>query len=229
MNFKYYYNNVPGLGLCRNNLIYTSLISEDKKTFCKWYHNDTTYHKGQNQVVNPDLMVEKWLREVKYLSLMNDSNNDLIPKILEIDHSNKKIYLEIAGEDFWQLSLDKMCSFDEVLPDWQDQMLNMFKVYKKLGIYKYSLHPSSYFIIDGKLKSINYFFTYSNGEGPITVKDHLSHISLERQASLHEISTKIGLCWEEPQSLLTMQLLAFESFRTNYSDEFIKKSKDVFL
>ena len=30
---KYYYNNVPGKGLCRNNLIYTSLINEDKTEF----------------------------------------------------------------------------------------------------------------------------------------------------------------------------------------------------
>ena len=33
MKYKYYYNNVPGIGLCRNNLIYTSLISEDNKIF----------------------------------------------------------------------------------------------------------------------------------------------------------------------------------------------------
>ena len=30
---EYYWNNVPGAGLCRNNLIYTSLISKDEKHF----------------------------------------------------------------------------------------------------------------------------------------------------------------------------------------------------
>ena len=70
---KYYYNNVPGQGLCRNNLIYTSLISEDKKLFCKWYHNDTEYHKGKNQVVDPDKMEEKWIREVNYICLLYTS------------------------------------------------------------------------------------------------------------------------------------------------------------
>lgn len=229
MKYNYYYNNVPGMGLCRNNLIYTSLISQDKKVFCKWYYNDTEYHQGQNQVVDPSLMNQKWQREVKYLSLMNNKHSELIPKILDIDYISKKIYLEIDGVDFWQLSLDKSADYNKVLPDWQDQMLFIFKTYKHLKIWKYSLHPSSYFIVDGRLKSINYFFTYDDNEGPITVKDHLSHISLERQASLKEISNKIGLSWETPQTLLTMQILAFESFKNNYPLDFIEKGKNVFL
>ena len=32
MNYSYYYNQVPGELPWRNNLIYTSLISDDKKT-----------------------------------------------------------------------------------------------------------------------------------------------------------------------------------------------------
>ena len=58
--FNYYYNNVPGIGLTRNNLIYTSLISSDKKTFIQWYYNDTEYHADQNEVVNSDKMEEKF-------------------------------------------------------------------------------------------------------------------------------------------------------------------------
>jgi len=37
-DFEYYYNFVPGKGMCRNNLIYTSLISPDGLTFCQWYY-----------------------------------------------------------------------------------------------------------------------------------------------------------------------------------------------
>ena len=70
MQFEYYYNNVPGVGhKTRNNLIYTSLISADKKVFCQWYHNDSDYQKGQNQVIDPKLMDQKFNREVKYLTL----------------------------------------------------------------------------------------------------------------------------------------------------------------
>jgi len=83
--YEYYYNNVPGIGLCRNNLIYTSLISKDKKVFCQWYHNDSEYHKGQNQIVDPALMQEKWLREVNYLTQMRNAYSELVPVIKNID------------------------------------------------------------------------------------------------------------------------------------------------
>ena len=93
-NYEYYYNNVPGKGLCRNNLIYTSLISKDRKTFCQWYYNDTDYHKGHNQVVDPALMEEKFNREVEGLVYMDDQGfSDLIPKF-DIDFNEKKIYLK---------------------------------------------------------------------------------------------------------------------------------------
>ena len=78
--FNYYYNNVPGNGPCRNNLIYTSLMSEDSSVFVQWYHNDTEYHKGKNQVVSPDKMEEKWLREVNYLTQMRNKHPDLVPR-----------------------------------------------------------------------------------------------------------------------------------------------------
>ena len=47
--FSYYYNNVPDHRPCRNNLIYTSLMSQDQKTRCMWYHYKGEYHKEQNQ------------------------------------------------------------------------------------------------------------------------------------------------------------------------------------
>jgi hypothetical protein len=230
MKFEYYYNNVPGVGhKTRNNLIYTSLISEDQRTFVQWYHNDTEYHLGRNEVVDPDLMREKWDREICYLHQMSVNYPSLVPKILDIDILQRKIYLEIDGVDFWQRSLDQNCNFDSIVYDWQDQMLEMFRVYKNLGWYKYSLHPSSYFIVDGQLKSINYFFTYSNGEGPITVREHLSHISEQRRREMKPKTDAMGIDWDEPQSLQTMQMLTFESFRNNYPSDFIEKAKNVFV
>jgi hypothetical protein len=181
MDFDYYYNNVPGKGLCRNNLIYTSLISKDKKTFVQWYHNDTDYHKGQNQVVDPEKMREKWDRELCYLHHMSQYHPEHVPKILDIDLINKKIYLEIDGGDFWEQSGCLTENYNSVLPDWQEQMLEIINAHKSLNLHKYSMHPSSYFIVDGKLKSINYFFTYSNDEPYICIKDVESHIYSTRQ------------------------------------------------
>ena len=229
MKYEYYYNNVPGDGLCRNNLIYTSLISQDKKTFVQWYHNDTDYHKGQNEVVDPELMREKWDREICFLNLMSNHYPEMVPKILEIDILSRKIYLEIDGVDFWQRSLDGNCSFDQVLPDWRLQMLNIFKAYKDLDWYKYSLHPSSYFVVDGQLKSINYFFTYFGDEKPITLDSVMSHISSTRKADLFPKMKNMGIDPMTPTPYKDIQMLAFESFKTNFPADFMDQAKLIYV
>lgn len=225
--FEYYYNNVPEYGLCRNNLIYTSLISEDKKTFVQWYHNDTDYHKGQNQVIDPDKMHEKWDREVKFLYRMAKYSPLLIPEILEIDEVNRKIYLAIDGVDFWQRSLDGACDYDQILPNWQEQMLEIIRTHRRLGMWKYSMHPSSYFIVDGRLKSINYFFTYHLDEPEISIADVESHIYSTRQNEIRKHIETLGIAWNKPQSFSLLNQLCWESFRTNYPADFIERAKCI--
>lgn len=227
MELNYYYNNVPGQGLCRNNLIYTSLISNDRRTFVQWYHNDTEYHNGKNQVVDPDKMEEKWNREMHFLHNMAHHYPDLVPKILEVNVPDRKIYLEIDGVDFWQQSLDSNCSFDDILPDWQEQMLNIIRSHRARGWHKYSMHPSSYFVVEGRLKSINYFFTYHESERNITIGDVESHIHVTRQEEMRKHIDSLEIRWNEKQSWETFDNLCWESFRTNYPSDFIEKAKCI--
>lgn len=223
MNYEYYYNNVPGVGLTRNNLIYTSLISQDKKVFVQWYYNDGVYHAGQNEIVDSDKMEEKWEREVKYLKLMQIYYPNHIPKILDIDYTSKKIYLEIDGLDFWNKSNCNTENYITVLPDWQEQMLEIINAHKDLSIHKYSMHPSSYFVVNNKLKSINYFFTYHSTESYVSIKDVESHIHSNRQNELRKNLSKLGVEWDKPQPWSVMDRLCWESFRTNYPNDFIDK------
>jgi len=220
---------MPGKEPWRNNLIYTSLIDQNKTVFCQWYHNDSEYHQGMNEVVDQSLMEEKWLREVNYLTQMRNVYPDLVPKILNIKLDERKLYLEIDGPDLWQRSLDSNCSFDDILPDWQEQMLAIIQAHKDLGIYKYSLHPNSYFIVDGKLKSINYFFCYKDADGPITVNSFLSHVSHGRRIELKKHSDAMGIDWNTPTSLQQIQQLAFESFSADYPRDFIDKAKKIYV
>lgn len=226
--YDYYYNNVPGKGACRNNLIYTSLVNKDKTVFQKWYYNDTEYHKGQNQVIDPKLMTEKWQREMHFLHNMEHFYPDMVPEILEVSVPERKIYLKIEGVDFWQQSLDTGKTFDELLPDWRGQMLAMFRAYKDLGWYKFSLHPSSYFIIDGKLKSINYFFTYNSTDTLISLRSVMSHISEERQADLFPKMAAMGIDVDAPTPFRDIQLLAFESFKTDFPANFMDEAKRIY-
>jgi hypothetical protein len=227
--FEYYYNNVPGKGLCRNNLIYTSLVSTDRKTFCQWYHNDTDYHRGQNQVVDPDLMEEKWLREINYLTQMRNTFPHLVPNIVNIDLERRKIYLEIDGDDFWQQANPIKQDYDSVLPNWREQMMEIFKAHRSLGIYKYSLHPSSYFVVNGQLKSINYFFCYRDLDQQISLRSVMSHISEDRQKDLLPKMTAVGIDVDTVTPFKDIQLLAFESFKTNFPADFMEECKKLYV
>lgn len=228
MNFNYYYNDVPNKGLCRNNLIYTSLISDDKKTFCQWYHNDTDYHRGMNEVVDPALMEEKWFREVKFLSIMNDNFPEHVPKILDIDHTNKKIYLEIQGPDMWELAGCVGLDYSMVLEDWDEQMLDIIQAHKNLGIYKISLHPSSYFIIDGKMKSINYFFCYTDEDEEININSVISHISFDRRKDMKSRMEKYNLTFEDKITFNQFQHIAFDTMKLNFRDDVMEQGKRIY-
>lgn len=227
--FEYYYNNVPDKGRCRNNLIYTSLISKDKKTFCKWYFNDYGYHGGKNEVVDPSLMEEKWQREVKFLTIMKENYPEHIPEILDIDFKDKKIFFEIEGPDMWERAGCCGRTYNSVLPDWEQQMLDILSAHKSLGIYKMSLHPSSYFVIDGKMKSINYFFCYTNKDEKISMNSLMSHISKDRQKTLYPIFKSLGIDPAIPCEFQKIQMLTFETFKTNFIDSTMEKAKKIYL
>jgi len=226
--FEYYYNNVPEKGLCRNNLIYTSLISKDKKTFCQWYHNDEGYHGGKNEVVDPSLMEYKWNREVEFIKLINEHYPEHVPKILDIDYSARKIFLEIDGPDMWELAGCQGKDYSHVLPDWDIQMLDIVSSLKNLGVYKMSMHPSSYFIVDGKMKSINYFFCYTDQDEEISMSSLLSHISKDRQKTLQPIMNSLDIVLTEPTPFWKIQMLTFETFKTNFLDETMEKAKLIY-
>jgi hypothetical protein len=226
MDYKFYYNNIPGIGLTRNNLIYTSLISSDKKTFVKWYTPNSDYHKGQNEVIDPQLMEEKFQRELYFLNNMAQHNPEMVPKILEVNTSEQKIYLEVDGLDFWNSAKCTIQNYDSVVPNWQEQMIAIIEAHNALGWHKYSMHPSSYFVVDGKLKSINYFFTYQKDEKNISISEVESHIHSNRQNEIRKHLEKLGIEWTKPQPWKIMDQLCWESFRTNYPLEFINRVKE---
>tara|TARA_R110000772_G_scaffold231529_3_gene342292 strand:- start:503 stop:1123 length:621 start_codon:yes stop_codon:yes gene_type:complete len=206
--------------------VYTSLISKDKQVFCQWYHNDGIYHGGKNEVVDPELMDEKFEREIKFLKIMRDEYPQHVPSY-RLDYEWKKIYLEIDGIDFWNKADCKIENYDKVLPDWQEQMLEILHAHKELGIHKYSMHPSSYFIVDGKLKSMNYFFTYYNSESNVSIQEVESHLSVNRREKMKQHLETLNIQWNTPQTWETMDKLCWNSFRANYPQEFIENALNV--
>jgi hypothetical protein len=156
---------------------------------------------------------------------MRNKYPDLVPIIKNIDLGNKKLFLEIDGPDFWERAGCNTENYDRVLPDWQDQMLEIIRAHKSLGLYKYSMHPSSYFVVDGKLKSINYFFTYRKDEPQFSIADVESHIYITRQQEMKKHMGGLGIEWDSPQPFEVMEQLCWASFSKNYPADFIEKVK----
>jgi hypothetical protein len=174
-------------------------------------------------------MEEKWQRETKFLIEMAWKYPNFVPRILEIDHKEKKLYLEIDGVDFWQQAGPLEQDYDRVLPDWKDQMLRILTAHKSLGIYKYSLHPSSYFVVNDQLKSINYFFCYKDTDPRISLRSVLSHISEDRQKDLIPKMASMGIDIDQPTAFNDIQLLAFESFKTNFPSDVMEAAKKIYV
>ena len=79
------------------------------------------------------------------------------------------------------------------------------------------------------MKSINYFFCYSQEEQLITVNEHLSHISRDRQKELFPLMELKGISVYEPQQYRDLQMLCFDSFASDYPAEFIEDIISIIL
>lgn len=220
---KYYYNTVPGIGKCRNNLVYTSFV--DNNQFVCNYTVDQKYHN--NECLDKLQLDEKYSRDKKFTMLFAKYFPQHLPKI--IDCNDNKIVFEYVDVDFWQQANCNADNFSKVLPDWQEQMLEILAAYRSCNIWKYSLHPSSYFVIDGKLRSINHFFCYSGDEELITISDIMNIISKDRKQKLLNFCTAKNINVNDKLPFSVYGQIALESFRSNYPDDFIDKAKQLYI
>lgn len=220
--FEYYYNNVPGVGLCRNNLVYTSKIDRQNQLFSIHYTHDQKYHR--DECLPQSALNRKWIREFKF-TLCSPHTLD----VKELDSVKRKIIFKIQGDDFWQQANCSKDNFSKVLPDWQEQMLTILKDYRKNNIWKYSLHPSSFFIIDGKLKTINHFFCYEDTEEHVSITEVLDHISKNRKSKLFHYMEQNNIDYKNKFSWKFYGQLCLENFRSDYPDEFIEAAKQIYV
>jgi len=218
----YYYNTVPGIGKCRNNLVYTSIIDNNK--FICHYTVDQLYHNDNCLPI--DILNEKYQRDAKFTKQFAEKFPQHVPTIIDID--NNKIIYEYADVDFWQQADCDKNNFDKILPDWQEQMLEILAAYRACGIWKYSLHPSSYFVIDGKLRSINHFFCYSDNEPQIEINDIINIISDDRKQKLLDFCKLKNIDIKDQMPFSVYGQIALESFRSNYPNDFIDKAKQLY-
>ena len=218
-NWDYYWNEEPG-DRFRANLVYTAYISGDRKTLCMSFNRDVNYHSNleENTLWTEELLAERFQRELKFYNKV--AGKIPVAELLDIDENNRKIYIKFPGDDFYMMGYKS--SYDQVLPNWREQITERFKEMWSLGILKFSMHPNSWIVYeDGILRPINWFFTFEEGEPEKSISEYLIQLSDSRQDKLRPLLEKFNIDIEKKYQLWDLQNICFESFRHNYPSELI--------
>ena len=215
MDWQFYYN-LEGTEQVRANLVYTPYVSADNKTFCMSFNRDPGYHPEDSTWTEADLD-DRFMKEVLY----HERAEAVVPTLplLDIDMEERKIFLEWYGDDFYMQGL-KAGGYDKVLPDWQEQWINLIKQMWSVNIVKISLHPNSWTVHNGRLIPFNWFYSYDMYEQAV-IRDMLKQISPARQDKMTVALEKMGLNLDTPYPIKELQVVAFNSFRNNYPAELI--------
>jgi hypothetical protein len=214
------YYNLEGEEYVRANLVYTPYVSPDKKTICMSFNRDRVYHKNEHENIlwTDEMLTDRFSKELEFHTLASNTIPTL--KLLDVDTVDRKIFFEWHRDDFLMQGL-KAGGYNKVLPDWQEQWLELIKNMRDVGIYKISLHPNSWIAHQGQLIPWNWFFCYHRDSEPVTFRSLLPQISAGRLEKLVGVLADQGVDLDTACSPHLMQRIAFNSFRYNYPKELI--------
>lgn len=214
MDWQFYYN-LEGSEQVRANLVYTPYVSADNKTFCMSFNRDPAYHKN-NDGWTEEILTERYNRELEFYVRAKK----VVPTldIIDIDPTERKIYLEWFGDDFYMQGLSN--GYESVLPQWQEQWLSCVRNLWSANITKMSLHPNSWVSRGGELVPFNWFFSYDSAD-TLTIQDVAIQISAGRKDKLDQELSSVGMDYTTKYSVKKLQHITFNSFRSNYPKELI--------
>lgn len=224
-DWDYYWNEESG-DRFRANLVYTAYVSPDKKTLCMKFFRDPLYHTDleENKLWTDDLLEERFRRELRFYDLAKTKMP--VAEVLEVNELTRSIFLKWPGDDFYMMGYKS--SYDNVLPNWKNQITDRFKEMWSMGILKFSIHPNSWIVYDdGILRPFNWFFTFSEDEADRAITDFLIQISNTRKETLAPVLKSFGWDIDTIYSLKELQSIALESFRKNYPQELIDNLKKI--
>jgi serine/threonine protein kinase len=139
-----------------SNLLYTPLLNHDNSIMCIHYRVDNVYRQNV-PTVSDETLSYFFNKEIKYLQKFSDM--PFVPKILEIDEENKRVFIEWGGDEtLGEIINNRARSLDEECPDWEEQLYDIVYYFIKSGHYKLSLYPNCFFLDkENRIKTLDFY------------------------------------------------------------------------
>lgn len=220
-NWNYYYNTNNGQKV-RANLVYTPYINAEKNILCMSFNRDVNYHNVVSENLEWSVLdlKERFDKELNFY-LEAKRNGLPVLKVIDVEFHERKIFLEWPGEDFYMAGLAS--SYDQILPDWKEQWVNIIDKLKESNISKFSLHPNSFVIRDSELVPFNWFFCYYRNDPGVRILDVMKQISADRQDKLEPVLESMGISINQQYQARELENVCFYSFKSNYPDDLIRR------
>lgn len=138
--------------LCLAQQTYEPLISPDRKVFCANYDWQNKYQRmyESRELYNADVC--EWFFENEVYHLLKFKDKSYVPKILDIDQKNKKIFFEWHGYTF-----NEMLYKGESV-EWREQLKYIMLDLYNEGTYKLTMYPHCHFLdANGTMKTVDWY------------------------------------------------------------------------
>jgi|GEM_PF-1440760 hypothetical protein len=117
-------------------------LSEDRRFIKKYYNPDNITVSGEQTIQTPEYINQKWEAEVA--SQIQLHGLPWVPKLVEINVNEKSVTQEYYGPDLL------IQGYDDI-PDIEDQIVEIYKYFKEIDVYKLNGALSNMTKLDGKV------------------------------------------------------------------------------
>ncbi len=153
-NWNYYYkfSQVGMKGMSQTT--YEPLINPEGNVFCANFKLNSDYHKEMGPRPLYTQEVVDWFFNNEVKNLERFSNKSYCPEVLDIDHTNKKIFIKW----YKHTCNDMVYSGNPWSKQWVGQFREIMMDLINEGYYKLTMYPHCHYVTnDGVMKSIDWY------------------------------------------------------------------------
>jgi hypothetical protein len=158
-------------------------LNEDKTLIKRYFIPNGITVNGKVTEQTPEYIEQKWITETN--TLLRFQNKEWVPKLVDINYEERYIIQEYYGLDLM------LRGFDDI-PDIEDQVVEIYKYFKEINMYKLNGALPNMTKLNGKV--IMFDFKYMRERSPelkpyalIEIHEWLSEISPNISKRLEEL------------------------------------------